>query len=350
MEPLSRVDSNEDPNFAVRTALGVVLALLLAEPFGITMPMLPAALALSILSGQRGKFTIRRVVAPLAIPVLAYVFSYLAALTVGDPAVFTTVFLLLALVAFFLGVVRGSAGGTMLLLIPSLLSILAVASDQALIAMRDGLTGSALILALVVPVVNLLLPPVTERIHEPKPDPEGFANPMIEVCLRLAVFAPVLLLSYALGDPNVIIMPIVVGFVLLQGSHGMRWAEAVQRVAATCIGALAALVGILAYRIIPQLPMLLGFVALTTLFFTDRMMRGRLAPITYQFAASCTLVILISSLGTRDAIEIVIQRVVLTTLAASLAIGALALLEHLSQLTRRPSVDEERLRAVAKLE
>ena len=47
MEQLTKVDRAEDPWFAVRTALGMGLAVLLAEPLGITVPMLPAAFALA---------------------------------------------------------------------------------------------------------------------------------------------------------------------------------------------------------------------------------------------------------------------------------------------------------------
>lgn len=327
MEPLSRVDFAEDPYFAVRTALGIVLALLLAEPFGVTMPMLAAALALSLLSGQRGHFDLKRALSPLAVPVLAYVFAYLATLTAGDPGLFILLFVSLALVAFYIAVIKGSNGGLMLLMVPTLMSVLSVANDTAMAAMRDSMAGTGLILAVVLPVVNLIFPPKTNRVHVPKPDPESFANPLLEVTLRTAIFGAVLIYTFAAGDSNLLIMPVMTGFVLMQGSHNLRRAEAVQRVQATVIGAMVALLAIFVYRLVPQIPLLLCMVALISLFFSDRMIDGRLPPVTYQFSASVALVVLLTSLGTRDAMEVIVQRVTISTIGATLAIAALALSE-----------------------
>lgn len=327
MEPLSRVDFAEDPYFAVRNALGVVLTLLLAEPFGIAMPTLAAALALSLLSGQRGKFDMKRALGPLAIPVLAYVFAYLAGLTAGDPGLFVVLFLALALLAFFLTVIRGSNGGLMLLMVPTMMSVMSVANDQAMVLMRDSMASTGIVLAMVLPVVNLILPPHTDRVHVPKPDPQAFANPALEIVLRTAIFGAVLVYTFAAGDTNLLIMPVMTGFVLMQGGHNLRREEAIQRVSATVIGAVVALLAILTYRMLPQLPVLFAIVALITLFFSDRMITGRLPPVTYQFSASVALVVLLTSIGTRDAMEVIVQRIAVSTIGATLAITALALSE-----------------------
>jgi len=327
LEPLSRVAYAEDPYFAVRTALGVVLALLLAEPMGVAMPMLAAALALSLLSGQRGKFEIGRALATLAIPVLAYAFAFLASLTASDPGLFVLLFVSIAFVAFYVAVIKGSNGGLMLLMVPTMMSVLSVTNDVAMATMRDSMAGSGLILAIVLPVVNLLLPPLTQRSHVARPAPEAFANPLLEVGLRTIIFGAVALYTFAVGDSNLLIMPIMTGFVLMQGSHNLRRDEALQRVQATVIGAIVALVAILLYRLVPQLPLLWCIVALITLFFSDRMISGRLPPVTYQFSASVALVILLTSLGTRDAMEVIVQRVAISTAGATLAIAALALSE-----------------------
>jgi hypothetical protein len=88
MEELPRVDPDEDPYLALRTALAVAICLLLAEPLGISMPMLPVVMCMSIMSGQRGALTPRTFITPIFLPIIAIVFSWLAAVTVNEPMVF----------------------------------------------------------------------------------------------------------------------------------------------------------------------------------------------------------------------------------------------------------------------
>src|SRR6218665_2004148 len=75
MEQLPRVDANEDPYLALRTMLGVALLFALAEPLGMTQPMLPIAIGMSLLSGQRGALTPRSFAGPVMLPVIAIIFS-----------------------------------------------------------------------------------------------------------------------------------------------------------------------------------------------------------------------------------------------------------------------------------
>lgn len=91
METLPRVDPDEDPYLALRTTLGVVLCALLAEPMGITQPMLPIAIGMSMLSNQRGGLSARTFAGPIALPIIAILFSWLAAITVNAPLIFIIV-------------------------------------------------------------------------------------------------------------------------------------------------------------------------------------------------------------------------------------------------------------------
>ncbi|MCZ4345714.1 FUSC family protein [Devosia sp. J2-20] len=338
MEQLTKVDRRQDPNFAVRTALGVGLAVVLAEPMGVSVPMLPAAFALALLSGQRGAFDLKRAALPLIIPVLAWIISWLAAATVGEPLLFTAMFIAFSALGLALMVFRGSLGGVIVILIPAMLSIAAVTSDQMLIAMRDSMAMSGAMLAVIIIVLNLIFPPHTTHIHVPLTDPHQTDRPLLDLALRTAIFAPVLLYCYATADTNLIIMPVMVAYVLGQTDHTMRRREAVARISATLIGAAVAIVILLAYRFMPHWPMLVAAMTLMTLYFTARMFDGARSAVTYQFACSVTAIIVMSSFTNRDAFEVIIQRVVLSTTAAVIAICLLALLETLFLAPRRKAV------------
>ncbi|MGV8831952.1 MAG: FUSC family protein [Devosia sp.] len=329
MEQLTKVDRAQDPWFAVRTALGVGLAVVLAQPMGVTVTMLPAAFALALLSGQRGAFDLKRAVLPLIIPVLAWIISWLAAATLGQPLLFTALFITFVTLGLALMVFRGSLGGVIVILIPTMLSIAAVTSDQMLIAMRDSMAMSGAMLTVIIIVLNLIFPPRTTHLHVPLTEPHQTDNPLLDLALRTAIFTPVLLYCYATADTNLIIMPIMVAYVLGQSDHTMRRREAMARISATLIGAATAIGILLAYRLMPNWPLLVAAMTLVTLYFTAKMFDGARSAVTYQFACSVAAIIVMSSFANRDAIEVVIQRVVLSTTAALMAICLLALLETL---------------------
>jgi hypothetical protein len=338
MEQLTQVDRVEDPWFAVRTALGVGLAVVLAQPMGVTVTMLPAAFALALLSGQRGVFDLKRALLPLIIPILAWIISWLAAATLGQPVLFTALFIAFVALGLALMVFRGTLGGVIVILIPTMLSIAAVTSDQMLIAMRDSMAMSGAMLFVIIIVLNLIFPPRTTRSHVPLTEPHQTDKPLTDLALRTAIFAPVLLYCYATADTNLIIMPVMVAYVLGQSDHTMRRREAAARISATLIGAAVAVVILLAYRLMPYWPMLVATMTLMTLYFTARMFDGARSAVTYQFACSVAAIIVMSSFTNRDAIEVVIQRVVLSTGAALMAICLLALLEALFLAPRRKAL------------
>ena len=114
MEELTRVDPNEDPYLALRTALAVALCVILADPLGVTMPMMPVVLGMSMLSNQRGALTPRTFMGPLMLPVMAFVFSWLAAATVSEPMLFVIVNVALATAGISLMLFKGSRMGVLL--------------------------------------------------------------------------------------------------------------------------------------------------------------------------------------------------------------------------------------------
>jgi hypothetical protein len=328
MEELTRVDPNEDPYLALRTALTIAICLVLADPLGITMPMMPVVLGMTLLSNQRGALTPRTFAGPLALPVVAYVFSWLASATVNTPMLFIAINVLFATAGLALMLLKGSRGGTLLTVFPVLMSMSALYSDQALVALRDGMATGGLVVGGASLVLNLLLGPQTTRVHVEQTRPLQTDDAKRELLIRLAVFIPVMLGTFATGDMNMMIVPVMLAFVAAEPDRGGRLKQLIDRGGGTVIGALVATAAMAIYYVLPQFPVLVLLCAIITYALIDKMTTGTARPLYYQYICSVALVMIMSSTyGARDAFEVVLQRVVLTTGAMVGAIAMLSLLE-----------------------
>lgn len=328
MEELTRVDANEDPYLALRTALGVAICIILADPLGVTQPMMPVVLGMSMLSNQRGGLSPRSFIGPLMLPIMAFVFSWLAAATVSEPMLFVIVNIALAAAGISLMLFRGSRMGTLLTIFPVMMSMSVLYSDQALVAIRDSMAMGGLIVGASVVVLNILFPPQTKRIHVEQVTPFVTENPRAELLIRLAVYVPILLAVFATGDMNLLIVPIMLVFIAAEPDRGGRIDQLIDRGGGTILGALVAVAAMAIYFVVPQFPVLVLLVAIITFFFIDKMTTGKARPLFYQYVCSVALVMILSAtFGARDAFEVVIQRVVLTTGAMVGAIALMSLLE-----------------------
>lgn len=328
MEELSRVDPNEDPYLALRTALTVAICVILADPLGVTQPMMPVVLGMSLLSNQRGALNMRSFAGPVMLPVMAFVFSWVAAATVSEPMLFVIVNVALAAAGIGLMLFRGSRIGIMLTVFPAMMSMSVLYSDQALVAIRDSMATGGLIVGGAAVLLNMLFPPQTSRVHEPRVEPLQTERPVAELLIRLAVYVPIMLLTYATGDMNLLIVPIMLAFICAEPDRGGRMEQLVDRGGGTVIGALVAVAAMAIYYVVPQFPVLVALIAIVTYFLIDKMTTGTARPLFYQYICSVALVMLLSStFGARDAFEVVVQRLVLTTGAMVGAIALLSLLE-----------------------
>lgn len=328
MEILPPPDPRDDPLFAVRVALGVTLAFPLAELLRVPVPSLTPVLLLVLLAGQRGAFNPRKVfTGAVAIPVIAWLAARLAGLTRGDPAVFIAAFALVAACGFYLLVVVANPAGTLLLIFPSLLSAMALVSDQALVDTRNSLILTGLSAGVVVPLLYLVFPPRTRELHVPPPARARPQRPLAEIAIRMAVFIPTLVPFYYGADPTSIVYLVIVVFVLGHPEHVLRRREALERVVATCLGGAAALVLLAVLTLQPHFPVLLLLVLIFGLWFSHHMMTGPFSPMTYQFGYSVMVMLVALGIAGQDPFEQAIQRVVLTLAGATAALLLLALLE-----------------------
>lgn len=328
MEELSRVDPLEDPYLALRTALAVAICLLLGEPLGITQPMLPMVMAMSIMSSQRGALTLRTFVTPIILPILAIVTSWIAAMTVNQPMIFVIVHGGMAVGGVALMLFRASRVGMILTVFPLMMALSALFSDYALVAIRDSMAMGGVALAIAIVGLNLLFPPQTSRVHVETVSPLVTDRPLTALLIRVAVYVPVLVLTYASGDMNMLIIPIMLLFVCAEPDHGSRMKQVVDRGGGTLAGAAIAATSLAVYSLVPQMPVMVLLLAGVTYWLIDKMTTGKRRPLLYQYVCSTALVMVLSAVqGGRDALEVVLQRVVMTSGTLIGGIVLLALLE-----------------------
>ncbi len=274
MEELPRVNPDEDPYLALRTALAVMLCLLLAEPLGITMPMLPALMVMSIMSNQRGALNPRTFAAPIIMPVIAVVFSWVAAATISEPLLFVIVNLLLAVGGLALMLLRGSRGGMMLTVFPLMMAMSALYNDQVLVLMRDSMVWGGVAMGIAIVALNLMFPPTTKRVHVEVVQPLVSKQAGRHLLIRCAVYIPILLLIFASGDLNMLIVPIMVLFVVAEPRRGTQMHQVIDRGGGTIVGALLATAALTIYSVVPdQWVLILGCGAITY-FLIDGMTTG----------------------------------------------------------------------------
>lgn len=328
MEQLPRVDPLEDPYLALRTALVVVICTVMSEPLGITMVMLPVAIGMSMVSNQRGGLNARVFAGPIILPVVAVVFSWIAAMTVNEPFLFLLVNGLLAVVGLALMLFRGSRGGMLLTVFPAMMSVSAIYSDYALAGIRDAMVMGGILVGVAATIANILFPPTTRRIHVENPTPLDSESPFAELAIRVVVYFSTLVATFAMGDMTLLIVPIMMIFVCGEPDHGGRVEQVFDRGLGTVVGGVVATVGLAIYYLAPQFPVLVLLLAAITYFLIEGMSWGRNRPQFYQYVCSVALVMILSSItGANSAFEVVFQRIVLTMGIMLAGIALLSLLE-----------------------
>lgn len=328
MEQLPRVDPLEDPYLALRTMLVVVFCIVMAEPLGVTMPMLPVAIGMSMVSNQRGGLNARTFAGPIVLPIVAVIFSWIAAVTVGEPLVFLAVNALLAIGGLALMLFRGSRGGMLLTVFPAMMSMSAMYSEYALAAIRDSMVVGGLLVGVGAIFANIIFPPKTRRIHVEVPKPIETDHPVAELAIRVVVYFSTLVATFAMGNMNMLIVPIMMVFVCAEPDRGGRLEQVFDRGFGTVVGGVVATGGLALYYLVPQFPVLLLLLAAITYFLIERMTTGRNRPQFYQYVCSVALVMILSAItGTNSAFEVVVQRIVLTMGIMLAGIALLSLLE-----------------------
>lgn len=323
-----RPEAADDPLFAIRLASAAVVGFALAPVLQTAIPALLAALPVGLMAGMRKAFDPKKAFGgPIALIVMVWLVAALVLLAKPMPMVLIMLMALLFFAGFYLIQRTGNPIGMLVILMTVLMSVMGMSSITGMEAMRDSMTEAALATLLIIPALYLVFPPRTrERMIEAYVLAPG--HHVRAAAIRAGVQLLLCFWLYSVIDASNMILAVVVTFVLVFPTRQAYFEEARQRVFATILGALVALL-LFCLTFIAHLPIVLLLVMLAGLYFGSRMMHGRQPPMVYQFAFSAAVVLVSSSLTTSEPGYAVLTQVVLTLGGAVAAALLTALLEKL---------------------
>jgi len=324
-----RPEAADDPLFAIRLASAAVVGFALAPVLQTAIPALLAALPVGLMAGMRKAFDPKKAFGgPIALIVMVWLVAALVSLAKPMPMVLIMLMALLFFAGFYLIQRTGNPIGMLVILMTVLMSVMGMSSIAGMEAMRDSMTEAALATLLIIPALYLVFPPRTrERMIEAYVPAPG--HHVRAAAIRAGVQLLLCFWLYSVIDASNMILAVVATFVLVFPTRQAYFEEARQRVVATILGALVALLLLFCLTFIAHLPIVLLLVMLAGLYFGSRMMHGRQPPMVYQFAFSVAVVLVSSSLTTSEPGYAVLTRVVLTLGGAVAAALLTALLEKL---------------------
>src|SRR5690606_9168762 len=134
------------------------------------------------------------------------------------------------------------------------------------------------------------------------------------------------------------IIPIMLLFVCAEPDRDTRLHQVIDRGGGTLVGGAITAAILIIYSLVPELPVLILLLTATTYMLIDKMTTGRRRPLLYQYICSTALVMVLSATsGGRDALEVVLQRVVMTS---GIMVGGIVLLALL-EIIFLPRPDDE---------
>ncbi|MFZ6765089.1 FUSC family protein [Pseudoroseomonas sp. WGS1072] len=328
MSAAPRPSRRDDPLFSLRCALGIAIGFLLIEPLKVDPGMVLPSLLVSLLCGQRGPYTpVKTLVGMAFVTLLIWLVFALCVLTQGMLAVQFLTLLGICYLAFYLLVRSGNPLGVMLLVFTVMIGAMFGQSRLAAEAMRDAFTATAAVSALLIPCLNLLLPPRTDATTPTALSPPAVERPALQALLRLAILAPVLLAFQTIASPSDLIFVIMLALVLAYPTRQAQRTEARERISSTLLGGAAGLLILVIFTFQTHFPILLGLVFLAALIFAERMIAGRASANTYQLGLSVVAVIVAGATVDVHPLETAATRLSLTMAGVIFGLSLLSLLE-----------------------
>ncbi|EKE45255.1 hypothetical protein OCGS_0345 [Oceaniovalibus guishaninsula JLT2003] len=326
-----RPDVNEDPLWAVRIAAVGTLAYLAIPLLDPGLPAIIAALPLGLIASQRRRLNVVRAVGgPVAMAVLAVAMTWLVEWLRPVPLIYMGAMWLAYFWGFRLILRTGAQAGMLIVVITVLMSVMGMHGTALVETMRDGFLQASLVALVLAPLVYLLFPPRTDLIHVDAPVPTS-GSVEVGAAIRATVLLGLSFWLYSVMQPTDMMMAVIAAMVLVFPTRRAVFWEARQRVRATLYGGGAAMLVLWLYTISPHLPMLLGLLFLTGLFFGSKMLDGPHPSMVYQYGFSVTLALVAGALSTQEAGYATFTRIVLTLTGAFAAAMSVALLDALTR-------------------
>jgi len=194
--------------------------------------------------------------------------------------------------------------------------------------MRDSMVMGGLALGIAVVGLNLLFPPTTKVVHVEMIAPLASKQAGKHLLIRAMIYVPALIWLFSTGDMTMMTIVIMMLFVCGEPRRGTQMNQVIDRGGGTLVGAGIAAGVLMIYSVIPEVSVLILLCGIATYYLIDKMTTGKRRPLIYQYTCSAALVMILQSTsGGVNALEAVLQRVVMTGGAMLATILVLALLE-----------------------
>lgn len=322
-----RPDVTEDPLYAVRLGLTGMLAFAAIPILNPALPPIIAALPLGLIAAQRKAFNpVKAVAGPIVMIIMVYVMTWFVEQLRPVPVVYIGAIWLVYFMAFRMILKTGAQVGMLIIVVALLMSIMGMHGTATLEAMRDGFAQASLVALVIGPVVYILLPARTREMHVDDPLPSG-GRVETGAAIRASVLMGLSFWLYSVMQPSDMMMAMIAAMVVVFPTRRRVWDEAFQRVRATVYGVAVALLVLWLFTVSSHLPIILGLVFLSGLFFGSKMLNGRHPSMVYQYGFSVTLALVAGALSTQDPAYASFTRIVLTLAGAFTAAFLVALLD-----------------------
>lgn len=319
----------DDPYFAVRLALLCVISFAAVQWIEPVLPALVVALPVGLLAAQRKRFDpLLSIGAAVFFIAILWIMTLLVQLTHEVPVLLLVLMFSVFTTGFYIIRRTGSPIGMLIIIAAAMMSIMGLKSPLLLFYFRDGFTQGALLSAVVIPVLYWLIPPATNVQHIRVTVLAGGHHGAASL-IRASVLMLLCFWLYAVMPASDMILAFGAIFVLVFPTGKQALAEATERSLATVFGTIAALIifGIITWN--GHFSVLLGLVALVSLFFGARMMDGPHPSMVYQYALSVTVALVATALTSQSPAYASVMRILLTVSGAMFAAGLVAVLDAL---------------------
>lgn len=319
--------AEDDPLFPARVGLMSAAALVVAHFATPQMPPMAIALPVGMMLGLRGAFNPVRVIgAAIAFPVLAWVLSFLVALTREIPWLMVLTAFSIFLLGIHLARQRGNPVGMIIALLMVIISSVGLQNRAVLDIMRDELTFAGLVGGVLTVLAYALLPPRSTDVHldDPQPAEESLLAGSV---IRALVLTGVSFWLYSVLPASDMTMALTALYPVVFPTRGLMLAEARGRMLATIFGVFASLPILAIYAEIPEVSLLAVLFGLAGIGFGWLMIHGPRPVLVYQFAITVMLGTVMTALTSQSAAQATIARILLTLGGGLAALAVTALLE-----------------------
>lgn len=320
----------DDPLYAVRLAMAGVLAYAAVPLIDPALPPVIAAFPVGLIAAQRMGFSpVKALAGPIAFIVVVWIVAFVVAQLRPMPLVYVTMMALLYFTGYRMILSTGAGAGMLLIVVTVLLSVMGMSSTAALEGMRESFTEASLLTLLLFPILFAVFPPRSRETFVEEPVPST-GNINTGAAIRAGVLLLLSFWLYAILPPSDMMMAVVAAMVLVFPTSRAVWAEAAQRIRATCYGGVMGLMILSLFTVSPHLSILLLMIFLSGLFLGSRMLSGPQPSMVYQYAFTVALALIAGALSTQDPGYATFTRIALTLMGALAATLLIALLDALT--------------------